>query len=367
MRKAAATAGLRVRFAVAPAPSYLPPLRRGKQKERLMSSKRPSRREAQRFAAQVVAAQTTIPDLTTELQARLDAYSLSGPDRADWTPEVRSAHHEVMRRSQLVGEASFIKHLGVVAKFLAFRSRNHLSLDISEAFSAAAIDHYYLHGVKGTDATRNDYRSRLINIAVKINPGVGAPVKTPTLGHRAVRPGYSVAEEAAIRRTAMRQRNPKTLRALCAIVGLCAGAGLDPTDLRELRRTDVVDHGPEGIEVTVRVGKPRVVWVRRDYEQLVRIGLENLAKSALVIGEQVGRRNITTHIINRAELHDAPDLDASRLRSTWLVWLMTRQVPVQVILYASGLKTARSLTDLISQLPAVNPADSIDELRGEQS
>ncbi len=332
-----------------------------------MSSKHPSRREAQRFAAQVIAAQATIPELTPEMQKLLDDYSLGGPNRSDWTAEVRTVHHEVMRRAQLVGKASFIKHLGVVAKYLGFRSRSGLSLDSAEAFSAAAIDHYYLHVLEGSAATRNDYRSRLINIAVKINPGVGAPVKAPTLGHRAVRPGYTAVEEAAIRRTSMRQRNHATRRALCAIVGLCCGAGLDPTDLRDLRRTDIVDHGLNGIEVTVRIGKPRTVWVRRDYEQLVRVGLEGLGDAALVIGEQVDRRNITTHIINRAELNDAPELHAARLRSTWLVWLMTRPVPVQVILYASGLQTARSLTDLISQLPAVNPADSIDGLRGEQS
>lgn len=333
-----------------------------------MSKNKTSRRQAQRFATQVASEQASIPELPAALQSMLDDYVLAGVDAELWsTSEVRVMLAEVMRRAHIVGPASFRKHLGVVAKYLWYRHEQSLSLAITQAFSAIEVDSYYLHGLTGSDRTRNDYRSRLVNIAVRINPTAGAPVKAPTLGHRAVRPGYTRTQEAAIRRTALRQRNPGTRRALCAVVGFCAGAGLDPADLRNLRTDTVTDHAAQGIEVTVAVGKIRTVWVRREYEKLVRVGLEGLRPGALVIGKQVDRRNVTTSIIECAELYDAPPLDASRLRSTWLTWLMTRQVPVQVILYASGLKTARTLTDLIDQLPRVDPAESASELRGEQS
>ena len=43
---------------------------------------------------------------------------------------------------------------------------------------------------------------------------------------------------------------------------------------------------------------------------------------------------------------DVPHIEASRLRTTWIAELMSEAIPVQVILHAAGLKSARTLTDL---------------------
>jgi hypothetical protein len=334
-----------------------------------MTAARPSRRAAQRLAASHVAERDSIPTLRSDLERMLTEYVLSGVDDGTWET-IRPVHHEVMRRSQLTGADSFRKHLGVVAKYLAYRHEQSLGIGITAAFSAVEIDHYYLHGLTGSVTTCNDYRSRLLNLARRVNPDPNAPVKTPAFGHSVVRPGYSAAEEAAIRRVALRQRTPRIRRQLCAIVGLCGGAGLDATDLRHLRGRDIIDHGDSGIEVRIPQGRVRTTWVRHTHEDLVRIGIDGLPAHALVIGQRENRRNVANQIVVQAELTDVDHLDVCRLRSTWLSWLLTHPVPLQVILDAAGLKTARTLGELVDYLtadPDHNRPDARAELRGTPS
>jgi len=146
-------------------------------------------------------------------------------------------------------------------------------------------------------------------------------------------------------------------------VGLCGGAGLNPTDLRDLRCRHIVDHGTDGIEIDIPGKNPRDVWVRHDYEDLVRIATDGRRPGVLVIGTKANRSNITGNIIDKAEiLGDVPHIEAARLRSTWLAWLITRPIPLNVILDAAGLKTARTIVDLIAYLP--DPASNAIHLRG---
>jgi len=60
------------------------------------------------------------------------------------------------------------------------------------------------------------------------------------------------------------------------------------------------------------------------------------------------RKNIAGEITSRVVAlgKDAPHIEASRLRTTWIAELMGEAIPVQVILHAAGLKGARTLTDL---------------------
>lgn len=315
-----------------------------------MPTSKPSRRAAIREAAQLREQRATIPELPNKLAEMLAGYVPVDIAPATWDA-IRSVHAEVMARSGLVGVDSFRKHLGVVAKYLAYRIEQGMGIGIEQAFTVAEIDAYYLHGLTGSDRTRNDYRSRLGKLAARVNPGAGTPAQIPTLGHRSVRPPYTAGEEAAIRRAALRQRNPIVGQRLSAIVGLCGGAGLDATDLRHLHVRDITDHGDAGIHVAVPGDRARSVWVRRTYEPVVRHGIAQMGPDRLVIGTKADRRNVTTGVIARAELYDVAELDASRLRSTWLTWLLTRPVPIQVILDASGLKSARTLTELIAFLP----------------
>ena len=108
----------------------------------------------------------------------------------------------------------------------------------------------------------------------------------------------------------------------------------------------VVDHDTDGIEIQIPGNTARVVWVRANYDSFVRAGIEGLRANQFLIGEQLNRRNVTGNIFSHADNHDAPHLDASRMRSTWLAWLLNQHAPIGMILQAAGPKTARTLTDL---------------------
>lgn len=319
-----------------------------------MTSK-PSAAAARRLAASYATPTTTKSVAPPVLVHLLEGYVPEGIDDATWAA-IRPFHRDVLARSELRGEVSFKKHRAVVANYLAWREDRGLALDANSAMTYRAIDAYYQHGMASLDPkTRNDYRSRLRALATKVNTGADAPARAASLGRQAIKPPYTPHEEAVIARFALRQRHAGTRRQLCAAVGIAGGAGGDSVDLRPLCRKHI-EVSDNGIAVHFSGPRPRTVIVRRDYERLVFAGIEGLKPHQLLLGRELGRRNIVGGIVERADLEGAPHIEASRLRSTWLAWLATRPVPLNVILDAAGLKSARTLCDLLPYLPAVDPA-----------
>ena len=62
---------------------------------------------------------------------------------------------------------------------------------------------------------------------------------------------------------------------------------------------------------------------------------------------------------------DVPHIDAARLRTTWLAELMGEPVPLNVLLAAAGLRSARTITDLFRMLTPEELTAASDVLRGE--
>jgi integrase len=296
--------------------------------------------------------------------AYLDAYEPEKVSSEAWAA-TRATHREMMLLAGIRGEESFKKRSRELAHYLAGRYEEGQSILIGDALTYAAIDEDYSRRCGHlNDASRNDRRSRLRKIAEAVNPGLEALPRAVPLGHQSVKPGYSPQEELTIMRLAIRQRRPTARRNLSAVVGLCGGAGLDSVDLRNLRVRDIDDRDDSGISIDVPGNRSRSVVVRRDYEHLVRAGTDGLRPGDLILGKSLTRRNLVGAVVERSELlGDVPHIEASRLRSTWLSWLMCRPVPLRVILDAAGLKSARTLIDLLPHLPALDlPRDS---LRGE--
>jgi hypothetical protein len=147
------------------------------------------------------------------------------------------------------------------------------------------------------------------------------------------------------------QPTEEMVRRLCLCVGLGAGAGIDSPDLKLLDTTCAADHGEDGICIQVPGPHAREVWVLRDYEYLVRRGLHGLRAGQPLIGRVKTRRNVAGAIFADAVLLGSlPKLEQSRLRTTWLATLMIRPVPLAVILTAAGLKSTRTLFDLLPHL-----------------
>lgn len=325
--------------------------------------RRPSAAAAKRLARQVREHAREPGSLPTELESYLTTYVPSGIDEETWAA-VRDAHAAVMRKSRVDRLPTFRNRCSEAAAYLAWRFTQGRSLVITDAFSFAAIDEYYARGCRSlSPASRNDRRSRLRSIAQAANPGTAAPPRAPTEGHQPVKPPYSPRDEANIKRVAFTQRRDTPRQRLCAVVGLCMGAGLSANELRTLHVEHISDLGDEGIVVTVPGARKRRVVVRYEYEELVRLGVARRSTGSLVIGKDVNRHNIVSSIVEKCEIFgDVPRIEAGRMRSTWLAWLVARAVPVQVILTAAGLQSARTLAELLPHLPPSAAGDEM--LRG---
>jgi hypothetical protein len=323
-----------------------------------MTKKRPSAASAKRLRAEHLQAAQQPVEVPEPIRVYLDQYRAAGIEDDIWAI-VGPAVRELVAAAGYTGEEAVKKHCGALSNYLAWRHRQHLPVDVEHAMTHEAIDAYYLHGLDTyAPGVRNDYRSRLHSLASRVNPGLTAPTIT-TAGYVSIRPGYTLAEEAVIIRVALRQRRPLQRRQLCAIVGLCGGAGVDPRERSHMDRSHIDDRGEHGgIWVTIPGDRPRIVVVRREYEPLVRVGIAGLQPNALLIGRTRGRSGSVSSAIDDTEVfEDCPRIEARRLRTTWLTWLVTNRVPLNVILSAAGLTSARSLTDLIAALPPSEPGD----------
>lgn len=314
--------------------------------------------EAKRRAAEVREQMAATPELAPAFRALVENYEPLDITADTWAA-IRDVFMHVIHRGGIKGAESFKKHRVVIAGFLAWLHERHRSLDIPTAFTYQTIDAYYVDGLDGMETnTRNDYRSRLKNVARRVNPGLDTPIPV-SKGRVSIRPGYNPAEEAAIQRVVTRQRRRETRRRACLVVGLGGGGGLDAIDIRNQQRLGIIDRGDNGIVVKVAGPKPRTVIIRREYEALVRIGIEGLKANDFVLKNNGPQsQNPVGRALDDVEhFDDTPRIDVGRLRSTWLAWLMNRPVPVRVILQAAGLQSARTLSDLLPHLPAADSAD----------
>lgn len=330
-----------------------------------MAKRRPSAAAMKRRVFELTEPTCTPIPLSPAAAHVLDRYRLQGCTHEEWD-EIGPILRDLLGRAGFIGEESIKKHCNAAASFLLWRRRQGLSLTITDAMTHEAIDVYFAAiRDRYVPRTINDYRSRLHSLASRANPGITAPSCT-TLGSVSVTPGYTATEEAIIRRTAEQQRNPGARRNLCAVVGFCGGAGLTTQELSLTTTAMVEDRGDEhGIVVHIAGPRARTVIVRRDYEHIVRIAIQGRTPGQLLLGRVPGRGGIGSNAVEKSEVFDdCPRIDSRRLRTTWITWLATRAVPLNVLMAASGLTSARTLTDIVASLPRV---DATEHLRGGAS
>lgn len=317
---------------------------------RATSRRRVSKAAVLRSLKQAEAAATATRELPEPLLAIIDDFHGRGVTEES-RPAIRGFLREVIAASPLVGAESVRKHCRHLAGLAAYALQRGFPLTTSEVMQTRLIDEYVRLGMPGaSDALKAERRRRLLALARAVNPGPTAPAKLAPIGHSAIKPCYTPAEAAAIRRVATSQPTAARTRDLSAVVGLGAGAGLDSVDLRHLKVRDIKDLGEQGLVVHVGGPRPRLVPVRRTYEDLVRSAIAGRAATALVIGVKKDRRNTAARAAEGAALIGVPHIEPSRLRATWLADVMTDSIPIGLILQAAGLKSARTLSELLPHL-----------------
>lgn len=312
--------------------------------------KRPSRASIRRQREAVLAQRAVgAGPLPTDFLQWLDHYTPAGAAKTHWVT-LRPFVQDVLQRTPKRGAVDLRKRTSDLAQFAAWLHDIGVPLDPSIAMVRPQVDEYCRVGMPASvKMSRSDRRSRLRRIADQVNPEA-APRRGQSIAREPMRPPYTPDEVGGILRAIMVQPTPVMVRQLCVCVGFGLGAGIDSPDLKLLFPRDV-QITPAGIRVAIAGRNPRTVWVRRELEGVVARGLEGADPRMPLIGFDSGCHNVTSRIFDRVTwVGTLPKLDQNRLRTTWIAWLMQRPVPLSVICTAAGLKSTRTLFDLLKHI-----------------
>ncbi|MBW4030467.1 MAG: hypothetical protein HIU57_07290 [Acidobacteria bacterium] len=267
--------------------------------------------------------------------------------------------------------------MGVLARFclwVATRPSRPSSTEVlrpAELLESGLVEAYLAGPVAGSpDATRATVRSALRRAVKRLAPGSAPQV----IFYQPVQPPYTPFECASLVRLARNQPTATLRRGLSAIVALGLGAGLSSTEQRGVTPESIVEGelsaGVTALFVKVGGAMSRTVVVRVQYEELLREALElhrtaGRKSSDPLYGLSVTRHNVTGPVTARAmtALTTGVDVDPARLRSTWLMAAMSAPVPLGALLRASGLRSARTLVDLLAYCPSPDDAPVAAVLR----
>ena len=310
------------------------------------TQRRPSKAEFRRRVRAAQQPEPPAPPLAPHIADYVAGYVPRAIDEETWQT-VKPFVLDVLARYQPNALVSAQLRLGTLTAYAGWAHElgypltreTLLDCELIQAFVTAA-------GLPSSTAA--NYRSRLNGLVRKVNPGGRGPTVSVAVAHKAVKPPYDAGEVATIVRIAKTQPNAISARKLAACVAFGLGAGLDSMDLRDLRARHVHDRGADGIRIDVPGPRARTVWMIAAFEDLARRGLAGLRASSLVIGRKQDRRNVCAAVFEGAViLGNAPHFEQSRMRTTWLAWLLAARIPLPVIMQAAGLSSARTLTDLV--------------------
>ena len=299
--------------------------------------------------------------LSAERQRLVDGYRPQQTPIELWD-RVKATHAAAMQHGADLSDSGFSQTLTIVAKLLLWRDSRQLDCSPAASFTLEAISAFCEFGLDNSpSSTKQTYRTRLMPFVSVFNPGT-TPMPTFTAGgYRPNRPCYDLVEIELIMEAALHQPSRVTRRKLCAMVGFGAGGGLGASDMRPLDRSHITWENDMFV-VEVPGSAPRRTVIRPAFNELIEIGLEGVGKNALVFGSKETRKNVFGNLLANAHLYDdVPKIETSRLRATWLADLMHAGVPIDVILGAAGLQSARPLIDLLPYLPARDP-DTTDAM-----
>lgn len=325
------------------------------------SARRGSAAAARRLRTQLTADTRPAP-LSPELTGIVDGFLPRPPLAAQW-PQLRPVVVEVLARSQIRGTDSFRKYLTHLGYFLAWAHGQGLPV-AADTVVRHHTEEYTRVGMSDSSAkSRADRRARLRWLADQVNPQQ-TPDKGITVPRPTIKPPYSEPEMSQLVRVALTQPTAERSRKAALCIGLGAGAGLDSADLRGLRAAHIHDRGEDGVTIQVPGRTPRTVPVLARFEDLVRHGCNDMPRDALLLGRVEDRRNLAANALaDVIVLGQCPRIEQSRLRSTWLATQLRAAVPLAALLQAAGLRSARTLPDLLPYLPPLHPADAERALR----
>ena len=336
--------------------------------------------------AAVVAAQSPseisvaeLPELSPELAETIAVFRPHRFTDEEWS-QVAVATRALATAYQPASVNWLRTQSGTFARFCRWVATRPERVDLGselrtfEVLESGLVEQYLM----GPLATSPDNSRATVRSVLRRGVDRLSAVPKVTVAYRSVQAPYTPFECASFMRLAKHQPTSATRRGLSAMVALGLGAGLAANEQRAISpdRISEVDlgEGVTGLLIDVPGERARSVIVREAYEELLREAValhraERRADSAPLYGNKSGRRNATTGVRQNAQtaLGDGVDIDVARLRSTWLVACMSAEVPLGALLRASGLRSARTLVELLSHCPLPSEDSVARTLRAVES
>jgi len=174
---------------------------------------------------------------------------------------------------------------------------------------------------------------------------------------------YTPKEVALIDRDVSGQRNDRLTIAGRAIRTLGLGCGIAGGENTAIRGTDIARRTDGAVTVMTPSGR-RVVCLEKYSDDLAE--LAGLAGSGLLVGPNITRtdKNLASALARGVRIDSGRiKLNASRLRTTWLVTHLNAGTNMKVLVAAAGLQSIQSLRDLLQYMDPVDESSATAALR----
>lgn len=285
---------------------------------------------------------------------QLAAIPSRAPDRAryDYTPQIPEEQwaaigpfvHDVVRRTAPETPYSE-KQLYPAATRLALYAWGTAGLPLEDdvVFDPSVINRYtQAEAAHRSRAGVSTIRARLRRMSEALL-GDDATGRFHALGKADASRPYSVDEQASLLSWARSQRDPSRRSSAEALLALGLGAGLTGQEIIALRLENIcVDD--MGVVIHVGGGEPRDVPLLRNWEEHLIGRLQEAGRTGWAFrdGQRGGNVNLITDFASRAPRPSA-QLQARRMRATWLIEHLSRGTPLRGLMLAAGLQSAEAL------------------------
>lgn len=249
--------------------------------------------------------------------------------------------------------------------FVSWCLRRGWPLDAETIWSRQAIDLYVNDKrLKLADGTRRNYRGYLMRISEVLLPEEHGE-KMTALSRKTTAAPYTAEEMSEFRQWAVAQRTPlKVYRCMLALI-MCAGAGLRPGELIEVRSADVMLSAEGGYIIYVRGDLERSVPLLTEWDEWMTSVLERVPAGHETLWGTPNRARAAAALSSFIQTTDGDGPNGARLRATWLVTHLRAIAHIKSLFIAGGFEKFEHLGRLLHFVADVSDEDYVDFLRGE--
>ena len=249
--------------------------------------------------------------------------------------------------------------LGVLARFALSLDNWGFEPPMAPLYTAVKVERHLREFP--TESTRRTHRTELYRIGRLVNPIGEWPIAREKLGRNPRKVPYSQAELRDLLRAASTQATPGRTRTIQIGLALGLGAGMSGREIPGVYGRHIQSHTQMAMLVGAP-GRPDMVIPGRLGHWLASWAEKTDPDRPLMTLNQVNS------MVTRVASVGGTELSLGRLRSTYVVALINRDVPVRQLLILTGLKTANSLHEYIVHAQPVTNAetflDGYDPLEG---